>query len=203
MPAKAITADGPVFATVGAIFIAIIPLCSLPKKLPLGTVALWKSLPERNVISQVAEGSVVESLPQPKVNARADFSGHQTMVTRVGAAASPMDCPPELAVGELCLATSSGSRRYRISLEALERGILIGRYERCLNLGEDELRRLSRVHLLISKIGQDVVAIDTASTFGSIRKSGGFESVVLGDQDELLLADVLLVEWKYNRPVQA
>lgn len=70
-------------------------------------------------------------------------------MTRVGAVSSPVDCPPELAVAELRLATSSGSRRYRISLEALERGILIGRYGRCLNLGNEEFSVLSRVHLLI------------------------------------------------------
>ena len=87
-------------------------------------------------------------------------------------------------------------------MEALERGILIGRYERCLNLGE-ELSTLSRVHLLIPKIGLDVMAIDTASTFGSVRRSGAFESVVLKDEDEVLLADVLLVEWQYKRPVVA
>jgi hypothetical protein len=203
MPTKAITADGPVFATVGAIFIAIIPLSSLPKKLPLGTLALWHSLPERKVISRVAEGSVVESLPPAKAKAKPVVKRRTTMVTRVGPVSGPMDCPPELAVAELRLATSAGSRRYRISMEALERGILIGRYERCLNLGGDEISVLSRVHLLISKIGLDVVAIDTASTFGSIRKSDAFESVVLRDQDKMLLADVLLVEWKYKRPVLA
>lgn len=197
-PAKAITANGPVFATVGAVFLAIIPLGSLPKKLPIGTLALWQSLPERSIISRVAEGSVVGSLPTPQPSTCQPLtSRRQTKVTHVMPVCGLEDCEPKMAVAELCLTTKGGKRQFRISMEALERGILIGRYERCLNLG-GELSVLSRVHLLISKMGQDVVAIDTASTFGSLRNTGRFESTVLANVDDVLLADVFLVEWKYH-----
>jgi hypothetical protein len=195
-PATAITANGPVFATVGAVFLAIIPLGSLPDKLPIGTLALWHSLPERNVISRVAEGSVVVPTPEPAISPPST-SSRRTKVTQLMPVCGLEDCEPKMAVAELCLTTKGGKRQFRISMEALERGILIGRYERCLNLG-GELSVLSRVHLLISKMGQDVVAIDTASTFGSSKSSGRFDSTVLGSVDDMLLADVFLVEWKFQ-----
>tara|TARA_R110002073_G_scaffold245044_10_gene407659 strand:- start:7974 stop:8849 length:876 start_codon:yes stop_codon:yes gene_type:complete len=196
---KALTADGPVFASVGAVHLAVIPLGVLPKKLPIGTRALWQALPARDVLSRVAGGSAVRPVPEP----RERFPGQITRVTRVRSAAPPQDCAPGMAVAQLCLTTDEASRTYRISLEALERGILIGRYHRCLSIA-GELQRLSRVHLLISKIGKDVVAIDTASSFGSTRSiDRSFETAVLAEHDKMLLANVLLVEWRYDRLVLA
>ncbi len=196
MPTRAITSDGPVFATIGSVFIAIIPLGCMPTKLPLGTLALWQSLPEREVISRVAEGSVIERLPPPKV---VKSKRSTTRVTRVGPASAPEDCPPELVAAELKLTTESGSRCFRVSMEALERGILIGRYARCINLPQED-DNLSRVHLLISMIGGDLIAIDTASTNGSVGREGPFESKVLEDDDVIVLADVMSVHWNYRRP---
>ena len=192
---EALTADGPVFATVGSVHLAVIPLGVLPKQLPIGTRALWRALPDRDVVSRVAVGSAVRPVPEPSRL----ISGRTTMITRVPSAAAPADCAPELAIAELGLATDEASRTYRISMDALERGILIGRYNRCFQIA-GELIQLSRVHLLISKIGPDIVAIDTASSFGSTRSMGrAFETAVLSPRDKLLLAQVLLVEWTCNR----
>ena len=191
---EAITADGPVFATIGSVYLAIIPLASLPETLPLGTLALWLALPDREVISRVAEGSSIRPL-QPAVRSKA---GRTSMITRILPAQAPVDCHAELSVAELTLTSDEGCQRYRISSEALERGILIGRYERCMGIGK-ELDSLSRVHLLISKVGTDILAIDTASTFGSKRSMDtGFESIVLRKKEKMLLADALLVEWNYR-----
>ncbi len=199
MPTRAITADGPVFATIGSVFIVIIPLGCLPARLPVGTLALWQSLPERDVISRVAEGSVIERLPTPKVRTS---RGSTTRVTRVGPASGPEDCPPEMVAAELRLTTESGSRLFRVSMEALERGILIGRYARCMSICEED-DRLSRVHLLISLVGRDIVAIDTASTNGSVAHNAPFECTVLADEDVMVLAEVMIVQWKFRRPERA
>tara|TARA_R110002073_G_scaffold336544_1_gene535012 strand:+ start:2604 stop:3623 length:1020 start_codon:yes stop_codon:yes gene_type:complete len=199
MVSKAVTADGPVFASVGAVHLAVIPLGVLPEKLPMGTRALWKALPARDVLSRVAGGSAVRPVPEPQER----HPGRITRVTRIPSAAAPQDCAPGMAIAELCLTSDEASRTYRISLEALERGILIGRYARCLSIA-GELESLSRVHLLISKIGRDVVAIDTASTFGSTRSmERAFETAVLAEHDKMLLANALLVEWRYDRLVFA
>ncbi len=66
------------------------------------------------------------------------------------------------------LRLDSGPRRARLALdeEALGRGVLLGRYARCdssLVFAEGEL---SRVHALVVRVEEDVVAIDTASTHG-------------------------------------
>lgn len=196
MTSEAVTADGPVFASVGAVHLAVIPLGVLPEKLPIGTRALWKALPDRDVISRVAGGSAVRRVPER-------FPGQITRVTRIPSAEPPHDCAPGMAVAQLCLTTDEASRNYRISMEALERGLLIGRYDRCLSIA-GEINPLSRVHLLISKIGKDVVAIDTASSFGSTRSMDrAFETALLGERDKMLLANVLLVEWRYERLVLA
>ncbi len=199
MLTEALTADGPVFVTVGAVHLAVIPLSVLPAKLPIGTRALWHALPARDVLSRVAGGSAVRPVPEP----RQSSPGQITWVTRIPAAEAPQDCAPGMAVAQLCLTTDEASRTYRISMEALERGILIGRYSRCLSIA-GEVGPLSRVHLLISKIGKDVVAIDTASSFGSTRSmERTFETAVLSERDKMLLANVLLVEWRYDRLVLA
>lgn len=196
---EALTADGPVFATIGSVFLGVIPLSSLPTDLPLGTVALWNSLPDRDVISRVAVGSAVRPLQPPQ----SSFSGRTTHVTRISSVLPPEDCDPEVAIGALTLSTRMRSRKYRVSAEALERGILIGRYGRCLNVVGD-IDNVSRVHLLLSQVGPDVIAIDTASTFGTFdQTSHPIESQVLGEEGELLLADSLLVEWKANKVPRA
>jgi len=122
------------------------------------------------------------------------------VVTRLPSVQAPESCENQFSVAELALRTSDDVAHYHISADALQRGILIGRYDRCLDIRGD-LPTLSRVHLLISRVGADVFAIDTASTFGSM-KSGKryFESTVLADKDSVLLAESLLVDWKFDRP---
>lgn len=195
---EALSSDGPVFVTVGSVYIAIIPLGSLPTTLPLGTRELWQALPAREVISRVAQGSALRPLHAPGSSEH----GHQTMITRIPSASAPEDCPAELAVASLCLRKKGSQRLYQVSAEALERGILIGRYDRCVCFGHD-LSQLSRVHLLISKIGNDIVAIDTASTYGSKRSGHRFATSILKTQDELILAGALHLEWKYERLINA
>lgn len=187
----ALTADGPVFITLGSISLAMIPLGSVPRVLPMGTQALWEALPKSAITSHLAEGSDIGRTPH-------DPSARQTMVTRIPSARAPEDCLPELAVAQLALSTSQGCRRFQLSEEALVRGVLIGRYNRCISM-PGNLDMLSRVHLLISRIGTRIVAIDTASTCGSTHGCAGeFEATVVAEHDEFLLAGSLLVEWDWS-----
>jgi len=80
----------------------------------------------------------------------------------------------------------------------LERGLLIGRYDRC-GLTPTEDNRLSRVHLLLLSLDGDTYAIDTASTSG-VRCQGRRVHVArLGESAELAFGGVTL-RWQ-SRPL--
>lgn len=217
---EAVTADGPVFARVGSLHLAVIPLSSLPRELPIGSMALWTALPRREFVSRIAEGSAMvrmnalataESAVRGGRALGSQILGSQILggqagaaprrktdsrITRVRPAAPPLDCEPDIAVATLTVQSGAERRTFRVSAEALERGILLGRYERCLPL-RDVSSNVSRVHLLIAQVGSQVMAIDTASSNGSYHRShGAFEALVLSDSAELSLAEHMLVGWK-------
>jgi len=79
--------------------------------------------------------------------------------------------------------------------DQLERGILVGRDDRCSHGGVDE-GNLSRVHLVLLSVDDEVWAIDTASTNGT-RVHGGlpFRQMLLTGETQLVLADALSLRW--------
>jgi hypothetical protein len=109
---------------------------------------------------------------------------------------------PEIGWGTLRFAFGQQKQRRKVSAECLERGILIGRYDRC-GLSFDGLSELSRVHLLLVRIGGEVWAIDTASTHGVRRGEGKIPATVLGDRDALVLAKVLEIDWQREQHATA
>jgi hypothetical protein len=79
--------------------------------------------------------------------------------------------------------------------DQLERGILVGRDDRCSHGGVEE-GNLSRVHLVLLSVDDEVWAIDTASTNGSRLLDGPpFRQLLLSGETHLLLADALSVRW--------
>jgi hypothetical protein len=79
--------------------------------------------------------------------------------------------------------------------DQLERGILVGRDDRCSHGGLEE-GNLSRVHLVLLSVDDEVWAIDTASTNGT-RALGGqpFRQLLLTGETQLVLADALSLRW--------
>lgn len=79
--------------------------------------------------------------------------------------------------------------------DQLERGILVGRDDRCSHGGLDE-GNLSRVHLVLLSVDDEVWAIDTASTNGTRAVDGGpFRQLLLSGETQLVLADALSLRW--------
>ncbi len=79
--------------------------------------------------------------------------------------------------------------------DQLERGILVGRDDRCSHGGQDE-GNLSRVHLVLLSVDDEVWAIDTASTNGTRAFSGPpFRQLLLSGETQLILADALALRW--------
>src|SRR3989449_7277 len=79
--------------------------------------------------------------------------------------------------------------------DQLERGILVGRDDRCSHGGLDE-GNLSRVHLVLLSVDDEVWAIDTASTNGTRVLDGPpFRQLLLTGETQLVLADALSLSW--------
>ena len=79
--------------------------------------------------------------------------------------------------------------------DQLERGILVGRDDRCSHGGHEE-GNLSRVHLVLLSVDDEVWAIDTASTNGTRIQSGPqFRQLLLSGEMRLVLADALSLRW--------
>jgi len=79
--------------------------------------------------------------------------------------------------------------------DQLERGILVGRDDRCSHGGLDE-GNLSRVHLALLSVDDEVWAIDTASTNGTRVQDGPqFRQLLLSGETRLVLADALALRW--------
>jgi hypothetical protein len=183
---RAVTSTGPCFLGLRGSSIAIIPLSSLPDELPIGTRALWDSLPVRSIVTRLT-GEL-----EPKRQER-----RAQTITRVRGPIelSRTGCAPELAVGSLTVVGDGTTTTYHLGEDELARGILVGRYERCTRSVSPA--SVSRVHLLIARLGVELLAIDTASTNGSALADGGdFEVARLEGGAEIALAASVLVRWQ-------
>jgi pSer/pThr/pTyr-binding forkhead associated (FHA) protein len=63
--------------------------------------------------------------------------------------------------------------------------------------------KVSRVHLLLVRIGTEVWAIHTASTNGLFRGDVPVEAEVLGDSDVLRIAGDIVLRWKHTEHPEA
>ena len=77
--------------------------------------------------------------------------------------------PDEVPIASVVVRSEAASERRAVSAATLDRGFLVGRYDRCdVGIsGPQGDSRLSRVHLLVVRDGEDVLAVDAASTNGT------------------------------------
>ena len=190
LPSAGVIADGPLYIAMGSVAVWFLPcpgsiFSSRPE-------AAWSSLPPRTFLDRRApeRGVRPASLRAPPLSAEESF------VTRV---APPLllgeDDDPEVAWGTLKL--DSGARRVKraVSAERLEQGILLGRYGRCSLLIDAPENTVSRVHILLLRVGMEVWIIDTASMNGVRRGDDAVEAEVLRDNDTLTLGREVTLEW--------
>jgi hypothetical protein len=74
----------------------------------------------------------------------------------------------DVLLGTIEISSQLGADRVRIGAQAAARGLLLGRYSRCDTAGAASLalEKISRVHVLLVRVSDDLWAIDTASTNG-------------------------------------
>jgi hypothetical protein len=212
-PNVAVIAEGALYASVGEYALLFIPTPG-PTGTPWPARAeeAWKALPPREFIDRRRPDAARLSR---SLRARPDGRDYvtdifrvreehdRTSISRVG----PLlmlgeDVALEDAWGVLLLEQGNKASKLHISIDHLDQGVLVGRYDRCgIHLSGAE--GVSRVHLLLVRSGDDVLAIDTASTNGTWRGTQQIHSEALHDPDSLQLSDDVRVHWRRVAPSDA
>lgn len=197
---EALVCEGPVFVRLGEYHLFFLPTGSLSFG-PWGGDAkqTWNEFPERVLLDQRVPSRSPRVAPSARVRAAGKGKARDTVITQIVPPARPLraqrrvEQPDEPSIGRLRLSSDVDELDYPVSESDLERGLLIGRYERC-HLGAAE-RRLSRIHLLVVRDGDSVWAIDSASTNGTEHDGQPIRWIRLGGQTRLRLASSLTLAW--------
>jgi FHA domain len=205
---EAVIADGPLYVALHGHAVWVVP-SSLVSRWSSRASEAWASLPRRDFIDRRPAAGAAVTAPRrtapPTIFPRAPQpDSARTRVTAVGAPLL-LGGPEEIEVGwgDVRLECGGDRLRHRVSAERLERGVLVGRYDRCGLEIHDPERRISRVHVLLVKIGGDVWAIDAASTNGVFRGDVHVDAAILGDTDTLSLGHAATLRWTRHRHAEA
>jgi hypothetical protein len=197
---EALTADGPMFVRTGGYHLFLLPTGGLwPMVWGATPEDTWKTIPERvyRDCRVPARGPAAALLPE-KIDRAA--SGRRTVITQIVHPPGMLrpfrppvgDRGPR--AGELELSTPAGYERFAVHQGELERGLLVGRYERCQVGSRDE--KMSRVHLLLIRDGDEVWAVDTASTNGTTAQGEPMRRLKMHDGAVLVLAEGIALRWR-------
>ena len=196
----AMRADGTCFLSVGTWNLMAI-YSEADTEWPEDGETAWQRLPLREAVD------ANEQWDRPPLRARAypqlrpaTETGHATSSTQIIHLADPEHLamlPPDspLAVGALFL---PGRRSVRLSVQALTRGVLIGRYDRC-GVDQDLLQSdesISRIHLCLVQDPTGLWAVDMASTNGSRVDGERFRALRLDREASLTLARTTRLRWE-------
>ena len=133
----------------------------------------WDCLPERVFVEErLASGSRPRRLPHaPPAGPPSSEIRRRTTLVRVldGPTHVRSLASDEAACGVLSLESRGRHRAFAVGREALRRGLLVGRYERCHTQDGSPIldERVSRVHLMVVELAGVTCAIDLGSSNGS------------------------------------
>lgn len=191
---RGLRCEGPAIVRCGGYAIYMLPLGD-PSDWPDTGADAWAYLPERvyfDELARPAEGSVMRALAAPRRG--------QTLVIRT---AGPRDTGMPLAsrddvAAQLVVRGPGGPRAIDVGHQALREGVLLGRYARCDGAGRGDDGALSRVHALLLRVDERLLAIDLASTNGT-RLAGQADARVLelDGEAELELGFDTVVRWRW------
>jgi hypothetical protein len=192
----AVTADAPLFLHSQDVTLVALRTPE-PGGWPEDPEQAYRTLPERVFVDD--RPHLVHTPRGPQLAHLGPAQG--PAVTNVRSMIGPLSLTDQLCgrdatpVGVLSVRTPTSELNHQLDARALDRGVLIGRYERChLGLGGD-LGGLSRVHLLLVRDGDQVLAIDTASTNGTHYDGHPIRAVALPARAELLLSSDVAMTW--------
>lgn len=196
---QAVSAEGSLFLRIGGV--TLVMLVTGDGQVLDDAEAAYRCIPER-VLLEERPGTAGAPVRREVVRARSDEEGSRVTYvhSRVGpvAAAAKLASTDDPAIASLVVRASGGSVRTPVGGSTLDRGFLVGRYARCeLGVGVDDGHsRLSRVHLVVVRDGEDVLAIDAASTNGTLVEGKEIQTLVLTDRTKLDLGGELELVWQ-------
>lgn len=171
---EAIASKGPLFLQVASYVVFLLPTGPSVKPWTHDADETWRGFAPRQ--------QEILPPPQPLKSRSAPAANAVRLATITIQSSSPQ-------AGDL---TST----HAVWSDQLERGILVGRDDRCSHGGLEE-GNLSRVHLVLLSVDDEVWAIDTASTNGTRVYSGApFRQLLLTGETQLVLADALSLRWQ-------
>jgi hypothetical protein len=192
---EALSAHGAMFVRMGGYHLFLLPTGSLAP-LPWGATAqeTWKMIPDRIY----RDLRVAPRHPQAAA-LRAEPGRPQTIITKIidppGMLRPLRPAPGDRGarVARVELSSQTGRERFSLHDGELERGLLVGRYERCQLGASDD--KMSRVHLLIIRDGAESWAIDTASTNGTKVLGEAMRRIPLREGMALELGKHITLRW--------
>jgi pSer/pThr/pTyr-binding forkhead associated (FHA) protein len=205
LPCESLTCEGPLFLRIGRYHVFFLPTGDLsPYAWSDDHQATWAAFPERVYLDRRLPSRSSRGIAQPIKQADASQAprGNASRVSHVTLlpAARPLrarrvttddDQPP---IAKVILRQETNEVSFPVRDQDLERGILVGRYERCELGGID--RCLSRIHLYIVREDDEIWAMDTASTNGVAQSGEPIRQIRLSTSAALLLAGRIELEWK-------
>lgn len=197
--AGAVVSDGSTYLSLGPFALWFLP-CGVSAPWPSRGAEAYRAMPSRSFVdrrSPAERRAGAPALPPPKMRG-GPYRGFGEF-TRVTTHAAPLllgdDEEPEVAWGTLRMQSGNAKAKRRISAERLEQGLLVGRYERCgLSIGQID-RNVSRVHMLLVRIGPEVWAIDTGSTNGVRLNGKSIDAETLGETARLEFGSGMTLDW--------
>ena len=197
---EALAAEGAMFVRMGGYHLFLLPTGALAP-LPWGSTAeeTWKMIPDR-----VYRDSRVAPRHPEMAAMPAEPTGTQTIITKIidppGMLRPLRPAPGDRGarVARIELSSRTGQELFSLYEADLERGLLVGRYERCQLGASDD--KMSRVHLLIIRDGAETWAIDTASTNGTRANGEPMRRTPLRDGTALELGKHITLRWRPPGP---
>ena len=193
-PLRGIAAEGPAILRCAGYVLFMLVLGD-PSDWPANAADAWSMLPERVYLDELANcaSGSLPKIRRPRIDVR------ETYITRTN---GPRDTAMRLAtgdvVGTLEIYTPHRQLSINVGADALNDGVLLGRYGRCdLMEAAAEDHSLSRVHALLMKLDDRLLLIDTASSNGTFEAGQRARVVVLENQTELRLGKKTFLRWRW------
>lgn len=194
---QAIVTEGPMFLKVGPVTLVVL-ITDDHSPIPEEPEEAYRCIPDRVFLDERL-GTAGAPRPRGKSSRVHGYNPGMTLVrSRLGALASAAELKrdDERSMGELVVRATGSSIRRPVGESALARGFLVGRYDRCdVGAVDDEDSRLSRVHLLVVREGDQIIALDTASTNGTFVGERQITLTPLAEGTVLDLAGEIQIAW--------
>jgi hypothetical protein len=183
---EAVSAEGPIFLSVGSYQLFLIPTEAEPCWPDDGDDG-WECIPERVYLDESAadprrrrrrrrrakddkRAKGDENAGEGDARDEAHLGSSTVVRTSLGPRFAPSGAlldDDEAAIGVLRISSQRRESALTLGPKAAKRGVLLGRYDRCNAASILTHGHLSRVHLLIVQIGATLYAVDTGSTNGT------------------------------------